>query len=60
MRISKQPNKRTIAHIHPYTNKHLNDQITKVQLRLANTNTNSRGRVLAEGDVDPPRCLQHL
>ena len=22
--------------------------------------TNSRGRVLAEGDVDPPRCLQHL
>ena len=38
-RISKQPNKRTNAHIHTYTNKHLNDKTTKVQLRIANTNT---------------------
>ena len=29
------------------------------ELRTANTNSNSRGRVLAEGDVDPPRCVQH-
>ena len=35
------------------TKKQTIEQTHKQELRTANTNTNSRGRVLAEGDVDP-------
>ena len=40
------------SHIHIYTNEHPNKKTTKAQLRTANTDTNSHGRMLAEGDVD--------
>ena len=53
--MKRDVNQQTTKHIHTYKNKHLNDQTTKVQLRVANTNTNSRGRVLpAAGSPKEP------
>ena len=43
----RDTNKQTIEQTHTHAQ----------ELPTANTNTNSRGRVLAEGDVDPPRCF---
>ena len=44
-----QPKKQRGTQRNKQSNKHTHAQ----ELRTANTNTNSRGRVLAEGDVDP-------
>ena len=52
---TNQPKKQKGKQRNKQSNKHTHAQ----ELRTANTNTNSRGRVLAEGDVDPPRCVQH-
>ena len=50
----RQPTNQRNKEKHIETNKQSNKPTQ--ELRTANTNTNSRGRVLAEGDVDPPRC----
>ena len=46
---TNQPKKERGTQRNKQSNKHTHAQ----ELRTANTNTNSRGRVLAEGDVDP-------
>ena len=46
---TNQPKQQRGTQRNKQSNKHTHAQ----ELRTANTNTNSRGRVLAEGDVDP-------
>ena len=51
---NQQTTKQTNKHPHTHLHKHPDNKTSRIfLLQTANTNTNCRGRVLAEGDVDP-------